>query len=50
LQWSKEFEIATQEDPPLKLYDKPTLDDEKTLKEVRNAVSELQTNLGNEIR
>ena len=50
LQWSKEFETATQEDPPLKLYDKPTLDDEKTLKEVRDAVSELQTNLGNEIR
>ena len=50
LPWSKEFEMATQEDPPLKLYDKPTLDDEKTLKEVRNAVSELQTNLGNEIR
>lgn len=44
-QWSKEFEKATKEDPPHKLHDKPTSDDEKTLKEVRRAVDELQTSL-----
>jgi acetoin utilization protein AcuC len=44
-EWSKEFERAAKEDPPLKLYDKPTSDDEKTLKEVRRTVNELQANL-----
>ncbi len=44
-EWSKEFERAAKEDPPLKLYDKPTSDDEKTLKEVRKTVTELRTNL-----
>jgi acetoin utilization protein AcuC len=44
-EWSKEFERAAKEDSPLKLYDKPTSDDEKTLKEVRRTVNELQTNL-----
>jgi acetoin utilization protein AcuC len=43
--WSKEFEKAAKEDPPHKLYDKPTSDDEKTLKEVRRTVNELQTSL-----
>jgi acetoin utilization protein AcuC len=44
-EWSKEFEKAAKEDPPHKLYDKPTSDDEKTLKEVRRTVNELQTSL-----
>jgi acetoin utilization protein AcuC len=44
-EWSKEFQDAAEEDPPDKLYDKPTSDDEKTLKEVRRAVNELQTSL-----
>jgi acetoin utilization protein AcuC len=48
--WSKEFERAAMEDPPHKLYDKPTSDDEKTLKEVHRAVNELQTNLAHESR
>ena len=43
--WSKEFEEAAKEDPPHKLYDKPTSDDQKTLKEVRGRVNELQTSL-----
>ena len=43
--WSKEFQNAAQEDPPAKLYDKPTSDDERTMKEVHRAVTELQTNL-----
>jgi acetoin utilization protein AcuC len=43
--WSKEFEKAAKEDPPQKLYDKPTSDDQKTLKEVRRTVNELQTSL-----
>jgi hypothetical protein len=46
--WSKEFERMAREDPPHELYDKPTSDDERTLKEVRKAVSELHTNLANE--
>jgi acetoin utilization protein AcuC len=46
--WSKEFEKTTREDPPPKLYDKPTSDDERTLKEVRQAVSELHVNLAHE--
>jgi len=44
-EWSKEFEEAAKEDPPHKLYDKPTSDDLKTLKEVRRRVNELQTSL-----
>jgi acetoin utilization protein AcuC len=48
--WCKEFEKSAEEDPPHKLYDKPTSDDEKTLKEVRRAVNELQTNLAHESR
>ena len=44
-EWSKEFEKAAKEDPPHKLYDKPTSDDQKTLKEVRRRVNELQTSL-----
>ena len=44
-EWSKEFEEAAKEDPPHKLYDKPTSDDQKTLKEVRRRVNELQTSL-----
>jgi acetoin utilization protein AcuC len=44
-EWSKEFEKAAKEDPPHKLYDKPTSDDQKTLKEVRRTVNELQTSL-----
>jgi len=40
--WAKQFEESTNEDPPHELYDKPTSDDEKTLKEVRRAVNELQ--------
>jgi len=44
-EWSKEFERAAKEDPPSKLYDKPSSDDEKTLKEVRKTVTDLQTNL-----
>jgi hypothetical protein len=43
--WSKEFEKIAREDPPHELYDKPTSDDETTLKEVRKTVRELQTNL-----
>jgi hypothetical protein len=43
--WSQEFEKAAKEDPPHELYDEPTSDDERTLKEVRKTVSELQTNL-----
>jgi acetoin utilization protein AcuC len=46
--WSKEFEKAAKEDPPHELYDKPTSDDERTLKEVRKTVSELQTSLAHE--
>ncbi len=46
--WSKEFEKTTREDPPPKLYDKPTSDDERTLKEVRQAVNELHMNLAHE--
>ena len=44
-EWSKEFEKAAKEDPPHKLYDKPTSDDQKTLKEVRGTVNELETSL-----
>ena len=43
--WSKEFRNATDEEPPERLFDKPTSDDERTLKEARRAVSELRTNL-----
>jgi len=43
--WAKQFEESANEDPPHKLYDKPTSDDEKTLKEVRKTVTELRTNL-----
>src|SRR5207253_2485391 len=46
--WAEQFEESANEDPPLKLHDKPTSDDEKTLKEVRRAVKELQTNLAHE--
>ena len=44
-EWSKEFERAAKEDAPRKLYDKPTSDEEKTLKEVRRTVTELRTNI-----
>ncbi len=44
-EWSKEFQDVAEEDPPDKLYDKPTSDDEKTLKEVRRTLNELQTSL-----
>jgi acetoin utilization protein AcuC len=44
-EWSKEFEKAAKEDPPHKLYDKPTSDDQKTLKEVRRTVNDLKTSL-----
>ena len=44
--WAKQFEESANEDPPRKLYDKATSDDEKTLKEVRRAVKELQNHLG----
>ncbi len=44
-EWSKEFQNAAEEDPPDELYDKPTSDDERTLKEVRRTVNELQTSL-----
>jgi acetoin utilization protein AcuC len=47
-EWSKEFEREAKEDPPLKLYDKPTSDDEKTLREVRKTVTELQMNLAHQ--
>lgn len=43
--WAHEFEKAAEDDPPPNLYDKPTSDDEKTLKEVRRTVNELQTSL-----
>ena len=43
--WSKEFRNAADEEPPERLFDKPTSDDERTLKEARRAVSELRTNL-----
>jgi len=46
--WAKQFEKSANEDPPQKLNDKPTSDDEKTLKEVRRVVNELQTNLVHE--
>jgi acetoin utilization protein AcuC len=49
-EWSKAFEQEAKEDPPEKLYDKPTSDDEKTLNEVRRTVSELQTNLARVLR
>ena len=49
-EWAHEFEKATDDDPPQNLYDKPTSDDEKTLKEVRRAVSELRTSLDRESR
>ena len=45
LDWTMEFEKSVKEDPPNRLYDKPTSDDENTLKEVRRAVRELKTNL-----
>src|SRR3989454_1148256 len=45
---AKQFEKSANEDPPHKLNDKPTSDDEKTLKEVRRTVNELQTHLGHE--
>jgi len=48
IDWAKRFEESAKEDPPHKLYDKPTSDDEKTLKEVRRVVNELQTNLAHE--
>jgi len=48
IDWAKQFEESAKEDPPHKLYDKPTSDDEKTLKEVRRVVNELQTNLAHE--
>ena len=44
-EWSKEFQKASGEDPPQQLYDKPTSDDERALKEIRKTVLELQTNL-----
>ena len=44
-EWSKEFENVAKEDPPHKMYDKPTSDDEKTLKEVRGTVNELRASL-----
>jgi acetoin utilization protein AcuC len=44
-EWSQEFQKAAGEDPPQQLYDKPTSDDERALKEVRRTVSELETNL-----
>jgi acetoin utilization protein AcuC len=44
-EWSTKFQDASEEDPPDKLYDKPTSDDEKTLKEVRRTVNELQTSV-----
>jgi len=44
-EWSKEFEKAAEEVPPHKLFDKPTSDDQKTLKEVRRTVNELQSSL-----
>jgi acetoin utilization protein AcuC len=47
-EWSKEFERAAKEDPPLELYDKPTSDDEKTLREVRKTATELQTHLAHQ--
>jgi hypothetical protein len=47
-EWSKEFERAAKEDPPLKLRDKPTSDDEKTLREVRKTVTELQMHLAHQ--
>jgi len=47
-EWSKEFEREAKEDSPLKLYDKPTSDDEKTLREVRKTVTELQTHLAHQ--
>jgi acetoin utilization protein AcuC len=46
--WSEKFEKAAGENPPHELYDKPTSDDERTLKEVRKTVSELQTSLAHE--
>jgi acetoin utilization protein AcuC len=49
-EWSREFERGAKEDPPKKLYDEPTSDDEKTLNEVRRTVRELQTNLAHVIR
>ena len=48
--WSKEFERSAEEEPPNKLYDKPTSDDERTLKEVRRTVNELKANLARESR
>src|SRR5229473_2589748 len=47
-EWSKEFEREAKEDSPLKLYDKPTSDDEKTLREVRKTVTELQMHLADQ--
>jgi acetoin utilization protein AcuC len=44
-EWSKEFKKSTQEDPPDKVFDESTEDDERTLKEAHRAISELQTNL-----
>ena len=47
-EWSKEFAKAAEEDPPNQLYDKPTSDVEKTVKEVQRVINELQTNLAHE--
>ena len=46
--WSREFEKAAMEDPPDRLYDQPTSDDEKTLKEVHRVIARLQTTLADE--
>jgi len=46
--WSKTFEIAAEERPPHRLYDKPTSDDATTLKEVHRAITELQESLAHE--
>jgi acetoin utilization protein AcuC len=45
LEWSKAFKDVADEEPPESLYDDPTSDDERTIKETRRTVSELQTNL-----
>jgi acetoin utilization protein AcuC len=44
-EWSKEFKKSSLEDPPAKLFDEPTVDDERTMKEVQRVISQLRTNL-----
>ena len=44
-EWAHEFKELAEEDSPKNLYDKPTSDSERTLREVKKTVAELQENL-----